>query len=72
MTIHDLASMTVIQLRKVARENHIILGAGVEKAAMVKKIASALNLDDLPQQQSILDLPEIKDQMDLPASHTVP
>ena len=64
MTINDLESMTVIQLRKVARENHIILGAGVEKAAMIKKISAALNIEALPQQQSMLDLPEIRDQMD--------
>ena len=59
MFLSDLQSMTVIQLRKLARENNIVLGAGVEKAAMIEKIADALNLSRMPEQQSFLDLPEM-------------
>ncbi len=66
MTRTELQSMTVIQLRKIARENHIVLGAGVEKAAMIEKIVQTLHLEDTPQQQSFLDLPEFADQESVP------
>ena len=66
MTLTELRSMTVIQLRKFARENHIVLGAGVEKAAMIEKIVHTLHLEDAPQQQSFLDLPEFADQEGVP------
>ncbi len=42
MTLEELSSMTVLQLRKVARENDIVLGAGVDKMAIMHKIAETL------------------------------
>ena len=60
MSLSELQSMTVIQLRKIARENNIVLGAGVEKASMIEKIALALDIPIQPVQQSILDLPELQ------------
>ncbi len=42
MTLEELNSMTVLQLRKVARENDIVLGAGVDKLAILNKIAEVL------------------------------
>ena len=42
MTRSDLQSMTVVQLRKLARENHIVLGSGTEKAKIIDKIMAAL------------------------------
>lgn len=68
MTLSDLRSMTVIQLRKVARENQIVLGAGMEKASIVEKIARALSIPEesesvssepIAVQPSLLDLPEL-------------
>ena len=59
MTLSELQSMTVIQLRKLARENNVVLGAGIDKAAIVGKIAAAMGISVAPQQQSILDLPEL-------------
>ncbi len=47
--------MTVIQLRKIARENNIVLGAGIDKAAMIEKIAQALQLPYSPAEQTVLD-----------------
>ncbi len=58
MTLSDLQSMTVIQLRKIAKENQITLGAGLEKTAMIEKIASALGIENVPIQQSFLDQPD--------------
>ena len=61
MTFSDLHSMTVIQLRKFAKENHVILSAGLDKASMIKKIAEELDLQPVPVQQSLLDLPELQE-----------
>lgn len=43
MTRDELKSMTILQLRKIAKENNIVLGAGVDKAMIVEKIASVLS-----------------------------
>ena len=62
MTLSDLQSQTVIQLRKIARENNIVLGAGVDKSTIIEKLSSALNLTAAaPAQQSFLDLPEFSE-----------
>ena len=37
MTLNDLQSMTVMQLRKLAKEHHVVLGAGIDKAGIVEK-----------------------------------
>lgn len=64
MSLSDLQSMTVIQLRKLARENNIVLRAGIEKAAMIKIIADTLQIPADPIQQSMLDLPELQASSD--------
>ena len=56
MTLSELQAMTVIQLRRFARENSIVLGAGIDKAGMVGKIAAVFGLGPSQQQQSFLDL----------------
>ena len=38
MTEKELNEMTVMQLRKLAKENDITLGAGIDKAGIIKKI----------------------------------
>ena len=42
MTKSELNSMTVLQLRKLARENNVVLGAGIDKNGIVDKIAAVL------------------------------
>ena len=44
----DLQAMTFVQLRKLAKENNIKLGAGMDKATIVQKIAGALGVQDAP------------------------
>ncbi len=53
MTRSELQSLTVVQLRKIARENHIVLGSGIEKAAIVDKISAALSKTGTKENQSI-------------------
>ncbi|MCR5297064.1 MAG: transcription termination factor Rho [Clostridiales bacterium] len=38
MTENELKSMTVVQLRKVARDAGVVLGAGIDKAGIIAKI----------------------------------
>ena len=38
MTEQELTRLTVMQLRKLAKENGIILGAGIDKAGIIRKI----------------------------------
>ena len=42
MTIDELKAMTVLQLRKAAKEFHVDLGAGIDKAGMIEKIYAAV------------------------------
>ena len=78
MTYSELRSMTVVQLRKLAREHHIVLGAGIEKTAIIAKIASSLGIHSDDEQLPVLNpdnqsafSPEISDyppdQMTAPA-----
>lgn len=41
MTVQELEKLTVLELRKVAKDNHVVLGAGLSKADIVQKIASS-------------------------------
>ena len=50
MTLSDLQAKSVIELRKLARENDIVLGAGVDKATIVKKISESLGISAGPEQ----------------------
>ena len=38
MTENELSAMTVMQLRKLAKEQKITLGAGIDKAGIIRKI----------------------------------
>ena len=42
MQIDQLQKMTVIQLRKLAKENHVKLSAGIDKEGIVNRLAEAL------------------------------
>ena len=52
----ELQSMTVIQLRKLAKENGIKLGAGIDKAGIVEKLAEVML--DTPQPVAVEKTPE--------------
>ena len=43
MTFSDLNGMTVLQLRKLARENSVVLGAGIDKAGIIEKLLPVLS-----------------------------
>lgn len=65
MTIEELKSRTVLELRKIAKENHVVLGAGLSKDGIVEKIHAFMNDDTLNsnekkeiQDSSSLDLQE--------------
>ncbi len=42
MTMDELKAMTVLQLRKTAKEYHVVLGSGIDKAGMIEKIYAAV------------------------------
>ncbi len=67
MSFTDLQAMTVIQLRKIARENSVVLRAGIDKAAMIETIAQALGIAVPSQQTSLLDLPGLSSAESAPA-----
>lgn len=48
MTENELTSMTVMQLRKLAKENNITLGAGIDKAGIIQKILENLSSEPQP------------------------
>lgn len=43
MQVEELQKMTVIQLRKLAKENKVKLSAGIDKEGIVNRLAEALN-----------------------------
>ena len=45
----DLQAMTVVQLRKLAKEKHIKLGTGLDKATIIQRIAADLGLQEAPE-----------------------
>lgn len=53
MTLNDLQKLTVLQLRKVAKENHVVLGSGIDKAGIIDKILSVLPEDNLSDVQDL-------------------
>ena len=51
MTENELSAMTVMQLRKLAKEQKITLGAGIDKAGIIRKILeSAPVSSDIPKE----------------------
>ena len=47
MTEKELSAMTVMQLRKLAKEQNVTLGAGIDKAGIVRKL-----LDHVPEEDA--------------------
>ena len=46
MTYNELNEMTVLQLRKLAKEHAVVLGAGIDKAGIIQKLLSVLPEQD--------------------------
>ena len=47
MTSTELQSMTVLQLRKLARDHQIRLSAGIDKAGIIERLTAELDLNVL-------------------------
>lgn len=47
MTYEELNGMTVLQLRKLAKENAVVLGSGIGKSAIIEKLLPVLS-EDMP------------------------
>ena len=47
MQIDDLQKLTVVQLRKIAKENKIKLSAGIDKEGIVNKLAEELSEESI-------------------------
>ncbi len=62
MTENELKSMTVVQLRKEARDLGITLGAGIDKAGIIQKILSYASASDEPETQHAVQNTEPKFQ----------
>lgn len=58
MTTQELSAKTVIELRKIAKANGIVLGAGVSKSDIVEKIAAALPEEPAPAPEQPEPAPE--------------
>ena len=50
MTYNELNQMTVLQLRKLAKENSVVLGSGIDKAGIIDKLLPVLSDDAEPAQ----------------------
>lgn len=46
MTQNDLSQMTVLQLRKLARENNVVLGSGIDKAGIIEKLLQVISSEN--------------------------
>ena len=60
MATLDLSSKTVVELRKMAKEHGVTLGAVVNKESIIAKLTSALSpMEDVPEEASVAaDAPE--------------
>ena len=52
MTQNDLNKMTVLQLRKLARENDVVLGSGIDKAGIIEKLLPVLSEEKSPARET--------------------
>lgn len=59
MTREELAGKTVLELRTIARENHVKLSAGIDKAGIVDRIAEAIcqEQDEPPAAEPVRETP---------------
>ena len=67
MTENELKSMTVVQLKQYAKENHIVLGAGLDKAGIISKILlseqnQSVSVPTVPPSPSATSAPSLPEQ----------
>ena len=57
MTRNELNEMTVLALRKLAKENMVVLGAGIDKAGIIDKLAAVIcdDRDPSPEQDHLAE-----------------
>jgi transcription termination factor Rho len=67
MTRDELNEMTVLQLRKLAKENNVVLGSGIDKAGIIEKLSSEVYDGENAESENrkeIADEPEaLQDQL---------
>ena len=63
MTRNELNEMTVLALRKLAKENRIVLGAGIDKAGIIEKLAPIVCDDAAPEAEQIIEQETEQDQL---------
>lgn len=52
MTQNEMNEMTVLQLRKLAKEHAVVLGAGIDKAGIIEKLLPVLSPDTAGETES--------------------
>ena len=52
MTYNELNEMTVLQLRKLAKDYAVVLGSGIDKAGIIEKLLPAISNQPLPVSES--------------------
>ena len=68
MTTQELNAMTVIELRKLAKENGVKLGAGVSKSDIVAKLAAALGEEQPVSPAPVAEPAEVAEVKPAPAA----
>ena len=63
MTRNELNEMTVLALRKLAKENRIVLGAGIDKAGIIEKLAPIVCDDAAPEAEQKIEQETEQDQL---------
>ena len=71
MTLQELEALTVLQLRKVAKEYHVVLGAGIDKAGIIQKIFSAANNGEA-EEETPADAPAQPEEKQLEMAFSAP
>ena len=63
MTRNELSEMTVLQLRKLAKENMVVLGAGIDKAGIIEKLAAVIcDQEAEPETEHVLEQAQEQEQ----------
>ena len=58
MTVEELKTLTVLELRKLAKENSIVLGTGLPKQEIISKISAVLCPDEMSE-ETIMPAPAV-------------
>ena len=58
MSMENLSSLTVVELRKLAKENNIKLGTGISKELIIEKITAGLSAERPVEPEAALEAPK--------------